>query len=78
VVGAAKFLVEATKDLFVVPNFVAVTKRFFSVQQYHCFIRAGHRKGFVISKLKRVFRVSALAVAVAVIAKDMQIAPGEC
>jgi len=30
-VGAAKFLVAATKNLFVVPNFVAVTKPFFSV-----------------------------------------------
>jgi len=30
-VAAAKFLVEATKKLFVVPNFVAVTKPFFSV-----------------------------------------------
>ena len=28
-VAAAKFLVAATKILFVVPNFVAVTKRFF-------------------------------------------------
>jgi len=27
--AAAKFLVAATKILFVVPNFVAVTKRFF-------------------------------------------------
>jgi len=31
VVAAAKFLVEATKNLFVVPDFVAVTKPFFSV-----------------------------------------------
>jgi len=29
-VAAAKFLVEATKNSFVVPNFVAVTKPFFS------------------------------------------------
>jgi len=29
VVAAAKFLVAATKILFVVTNFVAVTKRFF-------------------------------------------------
>jgi len=28
-VAAAKFLVEATKNSFVVPNFVAVTKPFF-------------------------------------------------
>jgi len=28
-VAAAKFLVAATKNLFVVPNFVAVTKHFF-------------------------------------------------
>jgi len=28
-VSAAKFLVAATKNLFVVPNFVAVTKLFF-------------------------------------------------
>jgi len=28
-VAAAKFLVAATKNLFVVPNFVAVTKPFF-------------------------------------------------
>jgi len=27
--AAAKFFVAATKNLFVVPNFVAVTKRFF-------------------------------------------------
>jgi len=32
-VAAAKFSVEATKNSFVVPNFVAVTKPFFSVQQ---------------------------------------------
>jgi len=31
-VAAAKFLVKATKNSFVVPNFVAVTKPFFSVQ----------------------------------------------
>jgi len=30
-VAAAKFLVAAAKNLFVVPNFVAVTKPFFSV-----------------------------------------------
>jgi len=30
-VAAAKFLVAATKNLFVVPNFVAATKPFFSV-----------------------------------------------
>jgi len=30
-VAAAKFLVEATKNSFVVPNFVAVTKPFFPV-----------------------------------------------
>jgi len=30
-VAAAKFLVAATKIFFVVPNFVAVTKPFFSV-----------------------------------------------
>jgi len=29
--AAANFLVAATKNLFVVPNFVAVTKPFFSV-----------------------------------------------
>jgi len=29
-VAAAKFLFEATKNSFVVPNFVAVTKPFFS------------------------------------------------
>jgi len=32
-VSAAKILVAATKNLFVVPNFVAVTKPFFSVKQ---------------------------------------------
>jgi len=32
-VAAAKFLVAAIKNLFVVPNFVAVTKPFFSVQK---------------------------------------------
>jgi len=31
-VAAAKFLVAATKILFVVPNFVALTKPFFSVR----------------------------------------------
>ena len=31
-VAAAKFLVEATKNSFVVPNFVTVTKPFFSVR----------------------------------------------
>jgi len=30
-IAVAKFLVAATKTLFVVPNFVAVTKPFFSV-----------------------------------------------
>jgi len=30
-VAAAKFLVAATKKIFVVPNFVAVTKPFFPV-----------------------------------------------
>jgi len=30
-VAAAEFLVAATKNLFVVPNFVVVTKPFFSV-----------------------------------------------
>jgi len=30
-VAAAKFLVEAAKNSFVGPNFVAVTKQFFSV-----------------------------------------------
>jgi len=30
-VAAAKFLVAATKNLFVIPNFVAVTKHFFRV-----------------------------------------------
>jgi len=39
-VAAAKFLVAGTKKLFVVPNFVAVTKPFFSVvllvQKVHC------------------------------------------
>jgi len=32
-VDAAKFLVAATRNLFVVPNFVAVTKPFFSVRE---------------------------------------------
>ena len=32
IVAAAKFWVAATKSLFVVPNFVAVTNPFFSVQ----------------------------------------------
>ena len=32
-VAAAKFLVVATKNSFVVPNFVAVTKTFFSVKR---------------------------------------------
>jgi len=32
-VAAAKFLIAATKNLFVVPNFAAVTKPFFSVYQ---------------------------------------------
>jgi len=33
-VAAAKFLVAATKNLFVVPNFVAVTKPFFPVNGF--------------------------------------------
>ena len=33
-VAAAKFLVAATKILFVVPNFVAVTKQFFSMRYF--------------------------------------------
>jgi len=38
-VAAAKFLVEATKKIFVIPNFVAVTKPFFpgSLRQQHAF-----------------------------------------
>jgi len=32
-VAAAKFLVEATKNSFVVPNLVAVTKPFFRVEK---------------------------------------------
>jgi len=32
-VASAKFSVAATKKLFVVPNFFAVTKPFFSVQR---------------------------------------------
>jgi len=35
-VAAAKFLVEATKNPFVVRNFVAVTKPFFSVHCQQC------------------------------------------
>jgi len=31
-VAAAKFLIEATKNSFVAPNFVAVTKPFFPVK----------------------------------------------
>jgi len=33
-VAAAKFLVAGTRNLFVVPNFVAVTKPFFPVLNY--------------------------------------------
>jgi len=33
-VAAAKFLVAATKILFVVPNFIAVTKPFFSMHEW--------------------------------------------
>jgi len=33
-VAVAKFVIAATKILFVVPNFVAVTKPFFSVLKY--------------------------------------------
>jgi len=36
-VAAAKFLVAATKILFVVPNFVAVTKPFFPCHQADLF-----------------------------------------
>jgi len=36
-VAAAKFLVAATQNLFVVPSFVAVTKPFFSVKTMHVF-----------------------------------------
>jgi len=32
-VAAAKFLVAATKKIFLVPNFVVVTKPFFSVAE---------------------------------------------
>jgi len=38
-VAAAKFLVAATKNSFVVPNFVAETKHFFSVCH-------GHKHGY--------------------------------
>jgi len=33
-VAAAKFLVAGTKKIFVVPNFVTVTKPFFSVHNF--------------------------------------------
>jgi len=33
-VAATKFLVEATKNLFLVPYFVAVTKPFFTVRRH--------------------------------------------
>jgi len=38
-VAAAKYLVAATKNLFVVPNFVVVTKPFISVLKYDRDIR---------------------------------------
>jgi len=50
-VAAAKFLVAATKILFVVPNFVAVTRPFFSWNLADCllfgyFIKHGKKTGF--------------------------------
>jgi len=41
-VAATKFLVAATKTLFVVPDFVAVTKPFFSVWGCHNRMNLGH------------------------------------
>jgi len=50
-VAAAKFLVAATKILFVVPNFVAVTRPFFSWNLADCllfgyFIKHGKKQDF--------------------------------
>jgi len=42
-VAAAQFLVAATKKIFVVPNFVAVTKPFFSVLKVHEVTMRGYR-----------------------------------
>jgi len=41
-VAAAKFVVEATKNSFVVPNFVAVTKPFFfrDEEQYFMLVKS--------------------------------------
>ena len=39
-VAAAKFLVAGTKKIFVVPNFVAVTKPFFCVLWFSCYSQA--------------------------------------
>jgi len=38
-VAAAKFLVAGTKNLFVVPNFVTVTKPFYSVRIFFFFLK---------------------------------------
>jgi len=40
-VAAAKFFVAATKNLFVVPNFVAVSKPFFSVKRIDSLVKTG-------------------------------------
>jgi len=45
-VASAKYLVAATKILFVVPNFVAATKSFFSVK-----VNLGHRGAIYLALL---------------------------
>jgi len=59
-IAAAKFLAAATKNLFVVPNFVAVTKPFFSVYRNRALSfldRSEDRFGTVQEGLNAVSRV---------------------
>jgi len=49
--AAAKFLVSATKKLFVVPNFVAVTKPFFSVREFHYKMRISNSDATKVKSL---------------------------
>jgi len=51
-VAAAKFLVAATKNLFVVPYFVAVTKPFFSVEVQQDELTKGNDTCFTLDFLE--------------------------
>jgi len=53
-VAAANFLVAATKILFVVPNFVAVTKAFFSMREIkHFQAQNNYRKKIAYEREKK-------------------------